>query len=171
MFLEKLSSASVRFLYLYDVRSRHVGMGGQQRSFWLGSYLKRRLRKEIGVMVLLAFAGYMVARMLGAAPVLADAIVEQLCAASDAAAQSHLPPGAQTEADAERLSAAVWHSIWPVERCARVQGYVALKSLGHLQFSTDVWGCVHLFGGQCCVPVLVIGAMDACEQADVTVTQ
>ncbi len=63
-------------------------------------------------------AGYMVARMLGAAPVLADAIVEQLCAASDAATQSHLPPGAATESDADRLSAAVWHSIWPVERCA-----------------------------------------------------
>ena len=56
-------------------------------------------------------------RMLGAAPVLADAIVEQLCAASDAAAQSHRPLGAESEADAERLSAAIWHSIWPVERC------------------------------------------------------
>ncbi|BDA46459.1 Lycopene beta cyclase, chloroplastic [Coccomyxa sp. Obi] len=60
--------------------------------------------------------GYMVSRMLGAAPVLADAIVEQLCAASDAAAQSHRPLGAETEADAERLSASIWHSIWPVER-------------------------------------------------------
>lgn len=69
-------------------------------------------------MELSVMAGYMVSRMLGAAPVLADAIVEQLCAASDAAAQSHRPLGAETEADAERLSAAIWHSIWPVERCA-----------------------------------------------------
>lgn len=59
-------------------------------------------------------------RMLGAAPVLADAIVEQLCAASDAAAQSHRPPGAETEAEADRLSAAIWHSIWPIERCAHL---------------------------------------------------
>jgi lycopene beta-cyclase len=61
----------------------------------------------------------MVSRMLGAAPVLADAVVEQLCAASDAAAAAHRPLGAAGEAEAEALSAAVWHSIWPVQRCAR----------------------------------------------------
>lgn len=62
-------------------------------------------------------AGYMVARMLGAAPVLADAIVEALCSASDKATDSHHAPGASTTEEAEELSAAVWHAIWPVERC------------------------------------------------------
>ena len=60
--------------------------------------------------------GYMVSRMLGAVPVLADSIVEQLCKASDKASESHQHLGAQTEEDAAALSAAVWHSIWPVER-------------------------------------------------------
>jgi hypothetical protein len=64
-------------------------------------------------------AGYMVARMLGAAPVLADAVIEQLCAASDAASDADRPLGAETEEQAQALSAAVWHSIWPVERCER----------------------------------------------------
>ena len=62
--------------------------------------------------------GYMVSRMLGAVPVLADAIVEQLCRASDAADAAHLSPGAASEPEAEQLSAAVWASIWPIERCA-----------------------------------------------------
>ena len=60
--------------------------------------------------------GYMVSRMLGAVPVLADSIVEQLCKASDKASESHQHLGAQTEEDAAALSASVWHSIWPVER-------------------------------------------------------
>ena len=62
-------------------------------------------------------AGYMVSRMLGAAPVLADAAVEALCRGRDAAADAHRPLGAASEPEAEALSAAVWHAIWPVERC------------------------------------------------------
>ena len=59
----------------------------------------------------------MVARMLGAAPVLADAVIEALSASSDPANSSSRPPGAETESQAEALSATVWHAIWPVERC------------------------------------------------------
>ena len=58
----------------------------------------------------------MVARMLGAAPVLADAIVEQLCRNSDRAADAHKPIGAASEQEAEYLAANVWRAIWPVER-------------------------------------------------------
>ena len=58
----------------------------------------------------------MVARMLGAAPVLADAVVEQLCRGSDRAEDAHRPIGATSEAEADFLSANVWRSIWPVER-------------------------------------------------------
>ncbi|KAK9805848.1 hypothetical protein WJX73_007733 [Symbiochloris irregularis] len=60
--------------------------------------------------------GYMVSRMLGAAPVLADAVVEALSRASDKAVDSRKPPGAQSAQEAEELSASVWHAIWPVER-------------------------------------------------------
>ena len=59
----------------------------------------------------------MVSRMLGAVPVLADSIVEQLCKASDRASDAHQQLGGRTEEETAALSAAVWHSIWPVERC------------------------------------------------------
>jgi hypothetical protein len=61
-------------------------------------------------------AGYMVARTLGSAPVLADAVIEQLCEGSSRASDLDVPLGAQNAVDAERLSAAVWHTLWPVER-------------------------------------------------------
>lgn len=64
----------------------------------------------------MAIAGYMVARMLGSAPVLADSIVEQLCRGSDRVSDAHLPLGATSEQEADYLSANVWRSIWPVER-------------------------------------------------------
>jgi len=72
--------------------------------------------RTLAALNLLCRVGYMVSRMLGAVPVLADSIVEQLCKASDKASDSHQHLGAQTEEDAAALSAAVWHSIWPVER-------------------------------------------------------
>lgn len=67
----------------------------------------------------------MVSRMLGAAPVLADAIVEALCSASDKASDSDQPLGARNAAEAELLSASVWHAIWPAERCAPISGGAA----------------------------------------------
>ena len=64
-------------------------------------------------------------RMLGAVPVLADSIVEQLCKASDRASDAHQQLGGRTEEETAALSTAVWHSIWPVERCvAPVHGAV-----------------------------------------------
>ena len=68
----------------------------------------------------------MVSRMLGAVPVLADSIVEQLCKASDRASDSHQQLGGQTEEETAALSAAVWHSIWPVERCVATAHSAAL---------------------------------------------
>ena len=69
-------------------------------------------------------------RMLGAVPVLADSIVEQLCKASDRASDAHQQLGGQTEEDTAALSAAVWHSIWPVERCgAPVHGAALARAL------------------------------------------
>lgn len=61
-------------------------------------------------------AGYMVARMLGMAPTLADAVIDQLALKSDKAEAAGAPPGAQSEEEANALSAAVWSAIWPVQR-------------------------------------------------------
>ncbi|KAK9828833.1 hypothetical protein WJX72_002308 [[Myrmecia] bisecta] len=60
--------------------------------------------------------GYMVARMLGMAPILADAIIDQLSAASDKAVNSSAPVGALTEQESFAMAASVWNAIWPVER-------------------------------------------------------
>ncbi len=60
--------------------------------------------------------GYMVARMLGAAPTLADSIIEQLFSVQDRGADAGTPPGARDEQEAEEMSAAVWAALWPVQR-------------------------------------------------------
>lgn len=60
--------------------------------------------------------GYMVARMLGAAPTLGDAIVEQLMSVRDRECDAETLPGARDEAEAEEMSAAVWGALWPVQR-------------------------------------------------------
>lgn len=68
-------------------------------------------------------AGYMVARMLGSVPVLADAVVEQLCRGCDRVADAHQPLGARSEQEAAFLSANVWRAIWPAERRASLCGH------------------------------------------------
>ncbi|XP_002961511.2 lycopene beta cyclase, chloroplastic [Selaginella moellendorffii] len=51
--------------------------------------------------------GYMVARTLAAAPVVADAIVRQLGSSRSSSSVTHLP---------DDLSAEVWADLWPIER-------------------------------------------------------
>ncbi|KAL6745345.1 lycopene beta cyclase [Haematococcus lacustris] len=59
--------------------------------------------------------GFMMSRMLGAVPTIADAIVDQLSAPADKATSlAARKPG--SEAEAEAMSAAVWRAAWPVER-------------------------------------------------------
>lgn len=62
--------------------------------------------------------GYMVARMLGTAPTVADTIVEQLSAPFDKAshAKGKQPDSVRTEEDAEAVSNAVWAALWPRQR-------------------------------------------------------
>ncbi|GBF92105.1 lycopene beta cyclase [Raphidocelis subcapitata] len=72
--------------------------------------------------------GFMVSRMLGAAPGVADAIIDQLArpgdggaaaaaaAAGAGAAAGGAPVPPASEAQAEAMSAAVWRAAWPVER-------------------------------------------------------
>lgn len=61
-------------------------------------------------------AGFMVSRMLGVAPTIADAIVDQLSRPSDKAVAAGSTGQALTEAQATSMSAGVWRAAWPVER-------------------------------------------------------
>ena len=59
----------------------------------------------------------MVARTLGGAPTLADAIVEQLFKPTDKASSTRTEPGPQSEQEASEMAATIWNeAIWPVER-------------------------------------------------------
>ncbi len=59
----------------------------------------------------------MVARTLGGAPTLADAIVEQLNRPTDKASSQRTEPGPQNEQEANEMATTIWNeAIWPVER-------------------------------------------------------
>lgn len=63
--------------------------------------------------------GYMIARVLGAAPTVADAIVEQLSSKSDRAmdaAKGENGSAPRTEEEADAMAAAVWAAMWPRQR-------------------------------------------------------
>lgn len=60
--------------------------------------------------------GYMVSRVLGAAPAVSDSIVEQLSSVSDKATDAHLPKEPRDAREAEAMAAAVWATMWPVQR-------------------------------------------------------
>lgn len=60
--------------------------------------------------------GFMVSRMLGVAPTIADAIIDQLARPGDSSEAAGAPAGPASEAQAEAMSAAVWRAAWPVER-------------------------------------------------------
>lgn len=60
--------------------------------------------------------GYMVSRVLGAAPTVADAIIEQLSSVSDKAVNSDVKPMPRTPQEAEEMTAKIWATMWPVQR-------------------------------------------------------
>ncbi|KAF5830051.1 chloroplast lycopene beta-cyclase [Dunaliella salina] len=60
--------------------------------------------------------GFMMTRMLGSAPVVADAIVDQLSRPTDKATTAGAARQLVTEQGAEEMAAAVWQATWPVER-------------------------------------------------------
>ncbi|KAI8463201.1 MAG: chloroplast lycopene beta cyclase precursor [Monoraphidium minutum] len=60
--------------------------------------------------------GFMVSRMLGVAPTIADSIIDQLARPADRADAAGATRGPQTEAQADAMAAAVWRAAWPVER-------------------------------------------------------
>lgn len=60
--------------------------------------------------------GFMMSRMLGAAPQVADTIIEQLSSPADKAADAGKARRPSDEAEADAMAAAVWRATWPVER-------------------------------------------------------
>lgn len=61
-------------------------------------------------------AGFMVSRMLGAAPTVADAIIDQLCSPTDRAERAAARRAPASEEEAAAMAAAVWRATWPTER-------------------------------------------------------
>jgi len=88
----------------------------------MGGVLPRHPQRTLGIGgtagMVHPSTGYMVARMLGAAPSVADTIIEQLNAPFDADSKSRerRPDYKRTTQDAEALSEAVWGTVWPKER-------------------------------------------------------
>lgn len=60
--------------------------------------------------------GYMVSRVLGAAPIVADAIIDQLCAPADRAIASNAAKAPLNEEEAMKAAEAVWGTMWPSAR-------------------------------------------------------
>lgn len=60
--------------------------------------------------------GFMMARMLGTVPTVADSIVDQLSKPSDKATHAGISRRPSSEAEASSMAEAVWQSLWPVER-------------------------------------------------------
>ena len=53
---------------------------------------------------------------MGAAPTIADSIIDQLAASTDKACDAGKKPPPLDEAAAEAISAAVWRMAWPAQR-------------------------------------------------------
>lgn len=68
--------------------------------------------------------GYMVARTLGVAPVVADAIIEQLHKPADRAAERGTPRRPANESEANDMARQVWRASWPVERLRQREFFV-----------------------------------------------
>jgi lycopene beta-cyclase len=58
----------------------------------------------------------MISRVLGAAPTVADAIIDQLSSVRDKATDAHLPPRPRSDEEQAAMAAAVWAAMWPVQR-------------------------------------------------------
>jgi lycopene beta-cyclase len=112
-----------------DARMRHLGIKvtaieeEEYCAIPMGGVLPRRPQRVIGVGgtagMVHPSTGYMVSRVLGAAPLVADAVVEQLSKGTDRADSRkdvEKPGSFASEVDAEAAAAAVLGSMWPVAR-------------------------------------------------------
>lgn len=109
-----------------EKRMQHLGikvLSVEEEEFCaipMGGCLPARPQRVIGVGgtagMVHPSTGYMVSRVLGAAPLIADAIIDQLSSVSDKATDAHLGRAPRSEAEADAMAAAVWAAMWPVQR-------------------------------------------------------
>lgn len=60
--------------------------------------------------------GFMMSRMMGMAPTVADAIIDQLSRPADKASRSNVARRPASEEEANQMAAAIWQATWPIER-------------------------------------------------------
>jgi len=109
-----------------DARMAHLGLkvkaieDEEYCAIPMGSVLPQIPQRVIGVGgtagMVHPSTGYMISRVLGAAPTVADAIVEQLSAGADKAVNAGEEKAPKNEAEAAAAAAAVWDAMWPVQR-------------------------------------------------------
>ena len=109
-----------------DARMKHLGikvLAIEEEEYCaipMGGVLPKCPQRVIGVGgtagMVHPSTGYMIARVLGAAPTVADAIIEQLSASADKAIHAGSPAGFTSEEEATAAAAAVWQAMWPVQR-------------------------------------------------------
>ncbi|KAG2488086.1 hypothetical protein HYH03_013389 [Edaphochlamys debaryana] len=80
--------------------------------------------------------GFMVGRMLGAAPLVADTIIEQLSRPADRAADAGMATRPSSEEEATDMAHHVWRAMWPVER---------IRQRAFFVFGMDVLLTLNLF--------------------------
>ncbi|GLC47197.1 hypothetical protein PLESTB_001621900 [Pleodorina starrii] len=80
--------------------------------------------------------GFMVSRVMGAAPTVADAIIDQLSKPADKATDAGASLRPSSESEAASMSSAVWRAIWPVER---------IRQRAFFTFGMDVLLSLNLF--------------------------
>ncbi|GLI71151.1 hypothetical protein VaNZ11_016251 [Volvox africanus] len=80
--------------------------------------------------------GFMISRMLGAAPTVADAIIDQLSRPADKATNAGSALRPSSESEAVSMATAVWHATWPLER---------IQQRAFLTFGMDVLLSLDLF--------------------------
>ncbi len=68
--------------------------------------------------------GYMIARVLGAAPAAADAIIDALSSPGDKAEDAGAARAPRGEAEADAMAASVWAAVWPRARLRQREFFV-----------------------------------------------
>jgi len=117
-----------------DARLAHLGIkvvaieDEEYCAIPMGGVLPRVPQRVIGVGgtagMVHPSTGYMISRVLGSAPAVADAIVEQLSGVADKADEAHLPRAPRSAAEADAMAAAVWAAMWPVQRVRQREFFV-----------------------------------------------
>ena len=121
-----LCLAAVALQARLDERMRHLGikvLSIEEEEYCaipMGGCLPRIPQRVIGIGgtsgMVHPSTGYMVSRVLGAAPLVADAIIDQLSSVCDRAADAGAGAAPRSAEEQETMAAAVWAAMWPVQR-------------------------------------------------------